>query len=118
MQKCALIAKSYSLFPYFLYNFKVYDVIKCNYITFEGKIHTLLKEYTQKNKEEERRIKGIAMAKSFSEQHFDKSAAITFISEALHLVQPGLVAGWQGGRLTYKIQVNFEKFKIGCRLKY
>ena len=36
------------------------------------------------------------------------------ISEALHLVQPGLTAGWQAD----EIQVNFENFKIGCRLKY
>ena len=37
------------------------------------------------------------------------------ISEALHLVQPGLTAGWQAGRLADEIQVNFENFKIGCR---
>ena len=36
------------------------------------------------------------------------------ISGALHLAQPGLTAGWQAD----KIQVNFENFKIGCRLKY
>ena len=36
------------------------------------------------------------------------------ISGALNLVQPGLTAGW----LADKIQVNFEIFKIGCRLKY
>ena len=36
------------------------------------------------------------------------------ISGALHLVQPGLTAG----RLADEIQVNFEIFKIGCRLKY
>ena len=42
------------------------------------------------------------------------------ISGALHLVQPGLTAGWQAGRLAGrladKIQVNFENFEIGCRL--
>ena len=42
---------------------------------------------------------------------------------ALHLAQPGLTAGKQaGGRaagwLADEILVNFEIFKIGCRLKY
>ena len=36
------------------------------------------------------------------------------ISGALHLAQPGLTAGRQADEL----QVNFENFKIGCRLKY
>ena len=36
------------------------------------------------------------------------------ISGALHLVQPGLTAGWQAD----KIQVNFEIFKVGYRSKY
>ena len=44
------------------------------------------------------------------------------ISGALHLAQLGLKAGWQAGRqagwLADKIQVNFEIFKISCRLKY
>ena len=40
------------------------------------------------------------------------------ISGALHLAQPGLTAGWQASWLADKIQVNFEIFKIGCRLKY
>ena len=43
------------------------------------------------------------------------------ISGALHLAQPGLTAGWLSGwhgRLADEIQVNFEIFKIGCRLKY
>ena len=44
------------------------------------------------------------------------------ISGALHLAQPGLtagwLAGWQAGRLADEIQVDFEIFKIGCRLKY
>ena len=40
------------------------------------------------------------------------------ISGALHLAQPGLTAGWQANWLADKIQVNFEIFKIGCRLKY
>ena len=52
------------------------------------------------------------------------------ISGALHLVQPGLTAGWLAGRLAGRqagrqagwladeIQVDFEIFKIGCRLKY
>ena len=42
------------------------------------------------------------------------------ISGALHLAQPGLtagwLAGWQAGRQADEIQVNFEVFKIGCRL--
>ena len=36
------------------------------------------------------------------------------ISGALHLTQPGLMAGW----LADEIQVNFEIFKVGCRSKY
>ena len=36
------------------------------------------------------------------------------ISGALHLAQPGLTAGRQAD----EIQVKFENFKIGCRLKY
>ena len=44
------------------------------------------------------------------------------VSGALHLAQPGLTAGWQAGwlagRQADEIQVNFENFKIGCRLKY
>ena len=44
------------------------------------------------------------------------------ISGALHLVQPGLTAGWQASRLAGwqadEIQVNFEIFKVECRSKY
>ena len=40
------------------------------------------------------------------------------ISGALHLAQPGLTAGWLAGKLADEIQVDFEIFKIGCRLKY
>ena len=44
------------------------------------------------------------------------------ISGALHLAQPGLTAGRQAGWLAVRpsdeIQVNFEIFKVGCRLKY
>ena len=40
------------------------------------------------------------------------------ISGALHLAQPGLTAGWLAGWQADEIQVNFENFKIGCRLKY
>ena len=36
------------------------------------------------------------------------------ISGALHLAQPGLMAGRQAD----EIQLNFEIFKISCRLKY
>ena len=36
------------------------------------------------------------------------------ISGALHLVQPGIMAG----RLADEIQVNFKIFKVGCRSKY
>ena len=35
-------------------------------------------------------------------------------SGAIHLAQPGLTAGW----LADEIQVDFEIFIIGCRLKY
>ena len=36
------------------------------------------------------------------------------ISGTLHLAQLGLTAGW----LADEIQMNFEIFKIGCKLKY
>ena len=36
------------------------------------------------------------------------------ISVVIHLVQPGLMAGWQAD----KIQVNFEIFKINYRIRY
>ena len=44
------------------------------------------------------------------------------ISGAIHLAQPGLMAGrqagWLAGWLADEIQVNFEIFKVGCRSKY
>ena len=40
------------------------------------------------------------------------------ISGVLHLAQPGLTAGRQAGWQADKTQVNFENFKIGCRLKF
>ena len=40
------------------------------------------------------------------------------ISVALHLAKPGLMAGWLAGWQADEIQVNFEIFKIDCRLKY
>ena len=40
------------------------------------------------------------------------------ISRALHLAQPGLTASRLAGRQADETQVNFENFKIGCRLKY
>ena len=40
------------------------------------------------------------------------------ISGALHLAEPGLTAGRLAGRLADEIRVDFEIFKIGCRLKY
>ena len=41
------------------------------------------------------------------------------ISGALHVAQPVLQqAGRQAGRQADEIQVNFEIFKVGCRLKY
>ena len=36
------------------------------------------------------------------------------ITGALHLAQPGLMAG----RLADEIQLNFKIFKVGCRSKY
>ena len=38
------------------------------------------------------------------------------VSGALHLAQPGLTAGREAGWQADEIQVNFEIFKIGCRL--
>ena len=40
------------------------------------------------------------------------------VSGAVNLVQPGLTAGWLAVRQADEIQVNFEIFKVGCRLKY
>ena len=41
------------------------------------------------------------------------------ISGALHLAQLGLMAGREADRWQAdEIQVNFEKFKVGCWLKY
>ena len=40
------------------------------------------------------------------------------ISGALHLAEPGLMAGGLAGWLADEIQVNFEILKISCRLKY
>ena len=69
-------------------------------------------------KEGEIRIKGIAMVQNRLQNNiFINPPPLPLsceISGALHLVQPGLMAG----RLADKIQVNFEIFKIGCRLKY
>ena len=53
------------------------------------------------------------VGKSSSEQHFHKSAPITYVPllceiyRALHLSQPGLTTGWQAD----KIQMNFKIFK-------
>ena len=59
-----------------------------------------------------------AVGKSFSEQHFRKSTAITFllceISGALHLHSATGSYVWQAD----EIQVNFKIFKVGCRSKY
>ena len=38
------------------------------------------------------------------------------ISGALHLAQPGLMAGWQADEI--QVIMNFEIFKVGCRSKY
>ena len=65
-----------------------------------------------------------AMSKSSSEQHFRKSAAITFIVCNFWSPTPsatgsyGRQAGWLAGLLADEIQVNFEIFKVGCRSKY
>ena len=58
-----------------------------------------------------------AVSKFSSEQRFCKSTAITLISQALHLAQPCLMAGWQG-RLADEIQGNYKIFKTDYRLKY
>ena len=58
-----------------------------------------------------------AVGKSSFEQHFSKSATIALLCEisgVLHLAQMGLMAG----KLADEIQLNFEIFKGGCRLKY
>ena len=56
---------------------------------------------------------------------FENPPSLLFLCEisgALHLVQPGLtagwLAGWQAGRQADEIQVNFEIIKTGCRSKY
>ena len=40
------------------------------------------------------------------------------ISGALRLAQPDLTAGRLAGRQADEIQLNFEIFTVGCRLKY
>ena len=78
----------------------------------------------KKNKEGERRIKGIAMAQwvnRLQNNIFVIPPPLPLsceISGALHLAQPGLTAGWLAGRQADKIQADFEIFKIRCRLKY
>ena len=54
-----------------------------------------------------------AVGKSSSEQHFRKSAAITFI-----VWSPTPSATGSYGRQADEIKVNFKIFKVGCRLKY
>ena len=57
------------------------------------------------------------VSKSSLEQYFHKFSAITFnynllceISGVLHLVQPGLTAGWQ---TTYRLISKFSKLVVG-----
>ena len=70
-----------------------------------------------------------AVGKLFSEQHFHKSAAITFIVRNFWSPTPSATsrqaggradgqAGRQAGRQANKVQVNFKIFQVGCRLKY
>ena len=56
------------------------------------------------------------VGKSSSEQHFCKSAAITFI--VCNFWNPTPSATGSYGRQADEIQVNFEIFKVGYRLKY
>ena len=66
------------------------------------------------------RIKGIAMAQWVNRLRnsiFVNPPPLPLLCEisgALHLAQPGLMAGRQAD----EIQVNFEIFKIGCTSKY
>ena len=55
------------------------------------------------------------VGKSSSEQHFHKSAAISYLY-CVKFLEPrsyGMQAGWQAD----EIQVNFKIFKIVCKLK-
>ena len=69
-------------------------------------------------------IKGIAMAQRVNRLRnsiFVNPPPLPLsceISGALHLAEPGLTAGRQAGWLADEIQVDFEIFKIGYRLKY
>ena len=54
------------------------------------------------------------VGKSSLKQHFRKSTAITFI--VLNFWNPTSSATGSYGRLADEIQVNFEIFKVGCRL--
>ena len=84
-------------------------------ITFEGEIHTLLKDKEEQGRgKKDKTNRHGAVDKSSSEQHFRKSLPSPLsceISGALHLAQPGLTAG----RLADKIQVNFKNFRIRYR---
>ena len=76
----------------------------------EGEIHTLLKEYrrTRKGMKDKRDSHGIG--KSSSEQHFCKSAAITFIVGNFWSPIPS-ATGSYGRQLADEMQVNFKIFK-------
>ena len=86
--------------------------------------HKKFSHQIKKNKEGERRIKGIAMAQwvnCLRNNIFVNPPPLLLsceISGALHLVQLGLMAGWLAGWQADEMQVDFEIFKIGCRLKY
>ena len=56
----------------------------------------------------------ISLHLPFSNNLVPDNSIIMLVSIALHLVQPGLMAGKQAD----EIQVNFKIFKIACRLKY
>ena len=61
-----------------------------------------------------------AVGKSSSEQHFRKSAAITFIVRNFWSPTPSATGsyGRLAGRQADEIQVNLKIFKVGCRSKY
>ena len=92
--------------------------------SFEGEIHTSLKEYrrTSKGMKDKRNRHGTVGKSSRNNIFVNPLPPLPLLCEisgALHLAQPGLMAGRLAvGRRNTGIQVNFKIFKVGCRSKH